>query len=131
MKHVINAILLLVGLINFFPVVGVLSAERLANLYGVGLDSPDLVILMRHRAVLLGLLGACIVTSVFKPALRPWACGGGLISMLSFVLLAYANGAYGDALNTVVIADIIASIGLAIVVALNFAAPRAATDSTS
>ena len=119
MKYLVMGLLLLVGIINFFPVIGVLSADRLVGLYAVELDSPDLVILMRHRAVLFGLLGAFIILSAFRPALRLLACIGGLMSMLAFVALAYAAGEYGEALHKIVVADIIGSIGLGIVLILD------------
>ena len=118
MKHLTTAILLIVGLINFYPVVGVISVERLGNLYGIDFEHPDLVILMRHRAVLFGLLGALIVTAAFKPSLQLLACVAGLVSMTAFVALAYAAGDYGEALRKVVAADIVGSLGLVLVLIL-------------
>lgn len=118
MKYLTIGILLLVGLINFYPVVGVVSAERLASLYGINFEDANLIILMRHRAVLFGLLGAFIIASAIKPSLRLLACIAGLISMMSFVVLAYAAGEYGDALHKVVVADIAGSAGLIIVLVL-------------
>lgn len=118
MKYVPTAILLVVGLINFYPIVGVISAERLMKLYGVGLENSDLVILMRHRAVLFGLLGAFIIAAAFKSSLQLLACVAGLVSMIAFIALAYAAGDYGDALRKVIVADIAASIGLVVVLAL-------------
>ena len=38
--------------------------------FGIALDEPNLQILMRHRAVLFGLLGALLVAAAFIPALR-------------------------------------------------------------
>ena len=124
-KYLISAILLVVGLINFYPVVGVFSAERLAGLYGINLDSIDLIILMRHRAVLFGLLGAFIMMSALKPSLQLLACVAGLASMIAFVLLAYAAGDFGEALRKVVAADIVGSIGLIVVLVLRRWAPAA------
>ncbi len=123
MKYLIAAILLTVGLINFYPVVGVFSAEHLGKLYGISLESTDLIVLMRHRAVLFGLLGAFIITSALKPSLQLLACVAGLASMIAFVLLAYAAGDYGAALHKVVVADVVASIGLIIVLALRKRVP--------
>ena len=118
MQYVIAAILVVVGLINLSPVIGVLSAEQLARLYGVSLDSPDLLILMRHRALLFGLLGSLIIAAAFRPALQLFACVAGLVSMLGFIVIAYSVGNYGDAIGTVVIADLIASVGLFVVLVL-------------
>lgn len=118
MKYLPAAILLIVGLINFYPVVGVISAERLAKLYEINLENTDLIVLMRHRAVLFGLLGAFIMMSAFRPSLQLFACVAGLVSMIAFILLAYTSGDYGDALHRVVVADIIGSAGLILVLVL-------------
>ena len=58
MRHLVTAALL---------VVGVLGAERLNQLYGIDASEPNLAVLMRHRAVLFGLLGGFFVLAAFKP----------------------------------------------------------------
>lgn len=118
MKYVVSTILVIVGLINLFPVIGVVSVETLARLYGYAPEGVDAEILMRHRAVLFGLLGAGIIASAFKPAFQLPACIAGLVSMLAFIALALAAGEYGDALNKAVVADAIGSFGLIIVLAI-------------
>jgi hypothetical protein len=50
--------LTVVGIIHQLPLTGVLSVSRLQVLYGVTITDPNLEILMRHRAVLFGILGA-------------------------------------------------------------------------
>ena len=55
MSIAISAILLLVGLLNFYPVIGAAGAARLSALYGLPIEKPDMAILMRHRALLFGL----------------------------------------------------------------------------
>ena len=57
MRYLVSATLVLVGLIHLLPLSGVLSADQLASLYGLSFSEPNLAILMRHRAVLFGLLG--------------------------------------------------------------------------
>ena len=70
MSKLIAVLLLVAGVIHLLPLVGVLGGERLNALYGIALDEPNLQILMRHRAVLFGLLGALLVAAAFNPALR-------------------------------------------------------------
>ena len=96
------------GLIHLLPLAGVLGAESLARLYALPFEDPSLQILMRHRAVLFGLLGALLVAAAFRPALRPLAFMAGLASVLSFLVLAGAVGGYNAALARVVAADWIA-----------------------
>lgn len=118
MEKIIAGTLILVGLINLYPAVGVVSAGTLSGLYGIDIQSSDLLILLRHRAVLFGLLGAFIIYSAFKPALQWWAIVIGLASMLSFIALALLVGNYGSGIRQVVIVDIIASAGLFVILGL-------------
>ena len=120
MKKIIAGLLILVGLINLYPAVGVISAGTLARLYRIDIQSNDLLILLRHRAVLFGLLGAFILASAFKPALQWWAIAIGLVSMLSFVVLALLVGGYGAGIQNVVRADVVASAGLLLALILRW-----------
>jgi hypothetical protein len=100
---------LIVGVVNLLPVSGVSSTSRLWALYGVVFEDPNLVILMRHRAALFGIVGALLVASAFHTPLRPLALAAGLISMLSFVLIAYLVGGFNAELRRVVLVDLAAS----------------------
>lgn len=108
MSKLIGALLLVAGIIHLLPLIGVLGGDRLNALYGLALDEPNLQILMRHRAVLFGLLGALLVTAAFVPGLRGLALLGGLISVISFLLLAWSAPLYNEALRRVVVADWVA-----------------------
>ena len=122
MRTLIATVLVAVGLLNLYPLIGVISAEQLAQLYGTRVDSPDLQILMRHRAILFGLLGALLIYSVFDASKQLLACAAGLVSMLSFVAIAYLIGGFGAKIQTIVIADILGSLALVVVLALRRAA---------
>jgi len=54
---IISVLLIIVAVIHLLPLSGVLSGKRLTALYGLSFQEPNLEILMRHRAVLFGLLG--------------------------------------------------------------------------
>jgi len=108
MKYLVAFSLVVVAIIHLLPVSGVISAERLTVLYGLPFDEPNLVILMRHRAVLFGLLGGFLLYSAFKTTLQPLALLAGFVSVLSFVWLAWSVGDYNDSIARVVIADIVA-----------------------
>ena len=112
MRHIVSAMLLVVALIHLLPLAGLLGAARLAALYGVQLDDPNLVILMRHRAVLFGLLGVFLVVAAFRPALQPMAFVAGAASVLSFLYLAWSVGGYNAQIGRVVTADVIAGVSL-------------------
>ena len=104
----------LVALINLLPVFGVLSAERLADGYGVEIASAELEILLRHRALLFGIVGGFVLASLWLPAYRGAALLLAGISMVGFLLLAAQVGAYGPALGRVVRADIVGVLALVV-----------------
>jgi len=112
MKKIVTGALLIAGVINLYPVVGVISVDQLEKLYGVPIDNGDLIILMKHRAILFGLLGTFIIYSAFRSSVQTLACVAGLVSMISFVALAYASGQFGEILNRVIVADIVGSLAL-------------------
>lgn len=112
MQHLSTLLFLGVGIVNLLPGVGVLSAQRLEALYGVSLADPNLAILMRHRAVLLAIVGGLLVLAAFQPQLRAAAVVAGLVSMLSFVALAAGAGAASPALRAVLSVDVAAALAL-------------------
>ncbi len=96
----------------------------LSNLYLIDVQSNDLLILLKHRAILFALLGGFIICSAFKPELQWLAIIMGLVSMLSFIVIAFLVGDYGTGIRKVIIADVIASAGLLIVLGLRLYTPR-------
>jgi hypothetical protein len=112
MRHLISATLHITGIIHLLPFSGVFGAERLSLLYGTAFTDPNLVILMRHRAVLFGLLGLFLVFAAFKPAYQPLAFLAGFISVISFLWLAWSVGGYNPQIHRVVVADLAALASL-------------------
>lgn len=110
--YFISVMLLIVAVIHLLPLAGVLGASRLASLYGLPFDDPNFVILMRHRAVLLGLLGAFLVCAALRPALQPMAFVAGNVSVLSFLYLTKSVGGYNTQIRRVFVADIVAGVCL-------------------
>jgi len=112
MKKFVTGALLLAGVINLYPLVGVISVDELEKLYGVSLENGDLIILMRHRAILFGLLGSFLIYAAFHRSVQVLACVAGLVSMIAFIALAYASGQFGETLNKAIVADVVGSLGL-------------------
>ena len=67
-RRILATCLIVVGIIHLLPLTGVAGPGRLQALYGVAITDPDLVVLMRHRAVLFGILGAYCVLAAFAQA---------------------------------------------------------------
>lgn len=108
MKFVVAAALAIVGAIHLLPLAGVLGASEVGALYGVDAGDPDLAILLRHRAVLFGLLGTFLIVAAFKPAYRTAAFVAGFVSVASFLVLASTTGGYNAEITRVVNADAVA-----------------------
>ena len=106
--------LVVAGLIHLLPLSGVLCSERLASLYGLSFSESNLAILMRHRAVLFGLLGVFLILAAFRPIFRTVAFSAGLISVTSFLWIAAAVGSYNEQIRRIVTADIVAFVCLII-----------------
>jgi len=111
-ERTITGLLLVVALIHLLPISGLLGGERLASLYAIEITDGNLEILMRHRAILFGLLGAFLAYAAFIPRLQPIAYLAAGISVTSFLFLSISVGEFNDAIRKVVIADIVASICL-------------------
>lgn len=112
MRHLPMLALLIAGAIHLLPLSGVTGAAALERLYGVAVDSPDLAVLLRHRAVLFGLLGGFLVVAAFRPAWHRAGLLAGLASVLAFLLLAWLEPGWGEAIRRVVIADLVAVVAL-------------------
>lgn len=117
MRQLISAMLVIVAVIHLLPLSGVLGSARLTALYGIPFDEPNLAILMRHRAVLFGLLGAFLLYAAFRPAFQPVAFLAGFASIVSFLYLAWSVGGYNALVGRVFTADLVALACLVIAAA--------------
>ena len=97
-----------VAVIHLLPLSGALGGERLASLYGLSFDEPNLAILMRHRAVLFGLLGLFLLFAAFCPTFQTVGFIAGFGSVVSFLWLAWSVGGYNAQVARVFMADIVA-----------------------
>ncbi len=113
-KEVFAKILFLIaGLINFAPVAGILGDSLLTSAYAIDVASTDLSLLLRHRAVLFGIVGGLLLVAAFRPALRPVASVCGFVSMISFAAL-YLTGEHDNAkLDQVFWFDVVGIVSLA------------------
>lgn len=126
MRYLVSAMLIVVAVIHLLPLSGVLGPARLAALYGIAFDEPNLQILMRHRAVLFGLLGAFLLLAAFQPSLQLIALVAGFVSVVSFLWLAWSVGGYNAQVGRVFIADIVALVCLVVGAVAYAALPRGA-----
>ena len=114
MRYILSVMLTIVGIIHLLPIAGALGVSRLQSLYGVIIADPNLEILMRHRAVLFGILGAFLIYAAFRPGLQLAALIAGAVSVISFLVIAGMIGGYNTEITRVVTADIVAVVCLLI-----------------
>lgn len=114
----IGLIFALVGLLNAYPAIGVLGAKQLRGLYGLRFEDPNLLTLMQHRAVLLGLIGLFLIVAAFRRELQPAGFVLGFASMLSFVAFARLQDEPSRFISKVAMADIAGSALLLVALAL-------------
>ncbi len=114
MQYVVSAALLVAAVIHLIPLQGVLGSDRLVSLYGaLPFDEPNLAILMRHRAVLFGLLGLFLLYAAFRPPVQTLAFIAGFVSVISYLWLVWSVGGHNALLARVFVADVVALICLA------------------
>ena len=107
MKHASTALFLLAAAINLAPAVGIFFPERMEALYALSLEDSSLEILMRHRAVLFGLVGSFLVAAALHRPLRALGYIAGFVSMISFLLIAWVVGDYSEQLRSVAVVDLV------------------------
>jgi hypothetical protein len=120
MSTLAGAMLAVAALIHLVPVTGALGAGRLTALYGIEVTGPDLAILLRHRAVLFGIVGGLLSWAVVRPETRTLALVVGFASVVSFLALALGTGRYNAQLRGVVVADLVALVCLVVAAAAHW-----------
>ena len=127
MAKLITVCLIVVGLINFVPVAGVLSAQKMEAAYSVSLQTTELQILMRHRALLFGILGGFVLYAAFVPAYQNVAMVMAGISMVGFAVLVVAAGDYNPEIRKVLLVDMVGIVFLIIAAVLKVMAAKHVT----
>ncbi len=107
--------LFIAGLINFFPSLLAFLPSKIATSYGIKIPDANYELLLRHRAVMFGIVGGIMIYSAISQKHYSLAVVIGLISMVSFiVLLKLVNGAVNPELMKVMKVDVIGIIILLI-----------------
>jgi hypothetical protein len=111
-ERAITGLMLVVALIHLLPISGFFGIERLTSLYDVEINGANMEILMRHRAILFGILGGFLAYAAFRPAMQPIAFLAAFISLSSFFYLTLSVTGFSEAIRKIIIADIVASVCL-------------------
>jgi len=115
MELVFRFILFLAGLVNVLPAALAFLPQRIAKAYGIEVPDVNYELLLRHRAVLFGLVGGLMIYSALTKKHYEVASLIGLVSMISFIVLYFLMGRGVNAeLRKVMQIDIGGTIVLAI-----------------
>lgn len=97
-----------VGAIHLMPIAPVFVPETLTRLYGVTPGDSTLLVLLRHRALLLALVGVLCLWASWSTPMRPAALLAAAINIAGFLGFYALYGNPTGALRTIAIADLIA-----------------------
>lgn len=112
------ALILLAGLVQLIPIVGLCGPDVLERLYGARTEDPTLVLLLRHRAVLLALVGAGLVGAALSSRWLALGLGLALCSKLTYVGLAFTTSGLSAAALRVAWVDVMTAALLVAATAL-------------
>ncbi|NJP10726.1 MAG: hypothetical protein HC866_15645 [Leptolyngbyaceae cyanobacterium RU_5_1] len=79
------AILVTIGVITASPVIIAFNPNGIASLYNVTFEDDTVLLLIRHRQVMLGILGAALVYGAFFYHLRMMVIAAAIVSKLAFI----------------------------------------------
>jgi hypothetical protein len=120
MEKIASIILILVGIINILPLIVFFDPSKTVKLYGFPIEGESLIILMRHRGVLLSLVGIALLTAAFKSEYIVLAVALALISKIAFIFLTFASAEYTSEIQKVALIDIGAIVLLLIALGFHF-----------
>ena len=105
-QWIVTGLVLLVGVLNLTPAIVFISPERSLSLYAIDLAEPNISIVMRHRAVLLGLLGMALIYGAFRKEHLVPVIIAALIGKVAFLYLVYSSTGANTEIGRVALFDI-------------------------
>jgi hypothetical protein len=115
MESIFRITLFIAGLINLLPSLLAFLPEKIAKSYGIDIPNSNYELLLRHRAVLFGIIGGLMIYSAIAKKHYEIATTAGLISMTSFIILYFLiDKGINSELKKVMIIDVVATAILCI-----------------
>jgi len=87
MELVFRICLFISGIINFLPTIIAFVPSKITEAYGVEIQDHNFELLIRHRAVLFGIVGGIMIISAISKKNYSLSVTIGLVSMISFLVL--------------------------------------------
>ena len=111
METIFRITLFLSGLINLIPSLLAFLPHKISKSYGIDLVNGNYELLLRHRAILFGIIGGIMIYAGIVKKYYKIATTMGLISMISFILLfVLIDKDINSELKKVVVVDIAATV---------------------
>lgn len=113
------AILVVIGVITASPVITALNPNGITSLYNVAFKDDAVLLLVRHRQVMLGVLGAALVYGAFFYHLRIVVITAAVVSKLAFIGLCITTPNLTPGIQRVIYFDAV-SVVLLLIAAVIF-----------
>jgi hypothetical protein len=111
MESLFRLTLFIAGVINLLPSFLAFLPQKIASSYGIDIPDANYELLLRHRAILFGIVGGLMIYSAITKTYYGIAGTAGLISMVSFILLYFLiDHTINDELKKIMMIDVVASI---------------------
>lgn len=115
MELIFRITLFISGVINLLPSVLAFLPDKISKSYGIEIPNENYELLLRHRAILFGIIGGLMIYSAVAKKHYEVSTVIGLISMVSFIVLFFLIGKdINSELKKVMTVDIVGTVLLCI-----------------
>lgn len=111
MELLFRITLFVAGVINLLPSLLAFLPDKIAKSYGIQIPNANYELLLRHRAILFGIIGGLMIYSALVKKHYELSTMAGLVSMTSFVVLYFLIGKdINSELKKVMMIDVVAIV---------------------
>lgn len=115
MELIFRITLFIAAVINLLPSVLAFLPDKISKSYGIEIPNENFELLLRHRAILFGIIGGLMIYSAVAKKHYEVSTVIGLISMVSFIVLFFLIGKdINSELKKVMTVDIVGTVLLCI-----------------
>jgi hypothetical protein len=115
MELIYRITLFIAGIINILPALLAFLPEKISKSYGIEIPNANYELLLRHRAVLFGIIGGLMIYSALVKKHYELSTIAGLVSMVSFIIIYFLIGKdINSELKKVLIIDVVATVILCV-----------------
>jgi heme A synthase len=111
MELIYRITLFIAGIINILPALLAFLPEKISKSYGIEIPDANYELLLRHRAILFGIIGGLMIYSALVKKHYELSTIAGLVSMVSFIIIYFLIGKdINSELKKVLIIDVVATV---------------------